>query len=307
MEQLDATATYEALHEGVVGIAAAADVVRVGGPDALSFLQGQVSQDLGPLAPGESVETLVLSAQGKLDGWGRIARTDDTTACVVVDGGFGEAMLARLKRYKVRVRAELELAHWRVVMLRGPGARPAAAETDAEIVLPVDYPGFAGCDLVGAAVACPTGVPLGDPVAFEAARIEAGVPVMGRELTDKTIPQEAGLVGRAVSLTKGCFTGQELVARLDARGSRVARRLVGFTIASGAPAPGDAVTAGTETAGVLTSVAWSPRTASPVALGYLRRGIAVPSRVEVVHGTAALAAEAAELPLWHEPGVVRAS
>ena len=125
-----------------------------------------------------------------------------------------------------------------------PAARPAAAAATAPIVLAVDDPGFAGCDLVGTAVTWPADVPVGDPAAFEAARIEAGRPVMGRDLSEKTIPQEAGLVERAVSLTKGCYTGQELVARLDARHSRVARRLVGFVIAPGDAAAGGEVVVG---------------------------------------------------------------
>ncbi len=300
MSVLDADETYAALHEGVVGIVVAADVVTVAGPDALSYLGGQVSQDLGGLAPGDSVETLVLSPQGKLDGFGRVARTGDTTVCVVVDGGWGEAMLARLARFKLRVAADLGLVHVRAALLRGPGARPAAAAARAAIVLDVDYPGFSGCDLVDDAAELPAGVPRGDPGAFEAARIEAGLPVMGRELTDKTIPQEAGLVARAVSLTKGCYTGQELVARPDARGNRVARRLVGFAVASGTPAAGDTVAVAAKPVGVLTSVAHSPRTAGAIALGYLRREIAVPARVDVVHAGKAFAAQAAELPLWRD-------
>ena len=71
---------------------------------------------------------------------------------------------------------------------------------------------------------------------WEAARIEAGVPVGGREVTESTIAAEVGLVDRTVSFTKGCFTGQELVARLDARGSKVARRLWGLVVAAVGPA-----------------------------------------------------------------------
>ena len=85
-------------------------------------------------------------------------------------------------------------------------------------------------------------VPPGDPAAFEAARIEAGVPAMGREITDKTIPQEAGaLVEHAVSFTKGCYTGQELVARLDARGNNVARRLRGVVLPPAATKAGPGI------------------------------------------------------------------
>ena len=306
MGRLSAARTYAALHEGVVGLIVAADVVRVTGPDALSYLQGQVSQDLGTLAPGDSAETLVLSPQGKLDGYGRVARTGDETVCIVVDGGLGEAMLERLRRYKLRVAADLELVSWRALLLRGPAARPAASEVDAEISLEVDDPGFSGCDLVGPAVANPAGVALGDPAGYEAARIEAGVPVMGRELTAKTIPQEAGLVPRAVSLTKGCYTGQELVARLDARGNRVARRLVGFTVAFGTPAAGDTVVVAGGVVGSVTSVAYSPRTGGSVALGYLRRGTATPAPVEIVHDGSPCGALATELPLWPGQGASRA-
>ncbi len=297
MTELGVVETYAALHQGVVGLVAAADVVTLRGPEALSYLQGQVSQDLRDLAPGDSVETLVLSPQGKLDGYGRVACTGDSTVCVVVDGGWGEEMLARLRRFKLRVAVDLELGSGPAVLLRGPGAGPAAATIPAAIVLTVDYPGFSGRDLVGVGV-LPSGVPEGHPGAYEAARIEAGLPAMGRELTAQTIPQEAGLVARAVSLTKGCYTGQELVARIDARGSRVPRRLVGFEVGSGTPVAGDTVAVKAKSVGVLTSVAYSPRTAGAVALGYLRREVAVPARVEVVGAGATYPAEASELPLW---------
>ena len=108
------------------------------------------------------------------------------------------------------------------------------------------WPGWSGVDLLGPAPAGRPGarqlaarrVPCGaDPRPWEAARIEAGVPLGGREVTGSTIAAEAGLVDRTVSFTKGCFTGQELVARLDARGSNVARRLCGVVVAGGARPP----------------------------------------------------------------------
>jgi folate-binding Fe-S cluster repair protein YgfZ len=107
-------------------------------------------------------------------------------------------------------------------------------------------------------------------------------------------------------LTKGCYTGQELVARLDARGNRVARRLVGFTVTSGSPAAGDTVVVEGRVVGSVTSVAYSPRTGGCVALGYLRRSVATPAVVEIVHDGSPCAAQAAELPLWHDQGTPRA-
>jgi folate-binding protein YgfZ len=120
---------------------------------------------------------------------------------------------------------------------------------------------------------------------------------MGRELTEKTIPQEAGsLVEHAVSFTKGCYTGQELVARLEARGANVARRLRGVVLDPAGEGLDDVtlVLADREV-GRLTSVAWSPRFAAPVALAYVRRDVVLPAVAKLTPGGAG--AEIRELPL----------
>ena len=150
--------------------------------------------------------------------------------------------------------------------------------------------------------------------AWEAVRIEAGVPVNGRELVDGTIAAEVGLVERTVSFTKGCFTGQELVARLDARGSKVARRLRGLVVGTspgGSPLPPDAAPSlvgsavrtqdGDHEVGRLSSAAWSPGHDGPVALATLHRRVEVPEAVVVVWETGTgehrLPAQARDLPL----------
>jgi folate-binding protein YgfZ len=143
----------------------------------------------------------------------------------------------------------------------------------------------------------------GAPIeAYEAVRIEAGIPVMGRELDDRTIPAEAGVVDRSVSFTKGCYTGQELVARIDSRGGNVPRRLRGLIL------PGDAGTArppagakihdaeGKEV-GEVTSVAFSPGLAAIVALAYVRRAVEPPADVSVVWDAASSPARVEALPL----------
>jgi folate-binding protein YgfZ len=122
---------------------------------------------------------------------------------------------------------------------------------------------------------------------------------MVTELTNKTIAAEAGLVERTVSFTKGCYTGQELVARIDARGSNVPRRLVGLVAAGGladepALTRGMTLHAGTEPVGdgaagdkvlgTVTSAAWSPEVDAWVALGYLHRSVAAPGPVRVRSG-----------------------
>ncbi len=99
-----------------------------------------------------------------------------------------------------------------------------------------DWPGLPGGDLVGESPEAPAGVAMCGMDAYEAVRIEAGIPVMGRELDERTIPAEAGVVDMSVSFTKGCYTGQELVARIDSRGGNVPRRLRGLVLADGAGA-----------------------------------------------------------------------
>src|SRR5260370_6484549 len=101
-----------------------------------------------------------------------------------------------------------------------------------------------------------------------------GVPVMGGEIDDKTIPAETGVVDRAVSFTKGCYTGQELVARIDSRGGNVPRHLRGLMLPEQAPV-GAEVQVGGKTAGTLTSVA--AKAGGAVARAYFGRGVGPPA------------------------------
>jgi folate-binding protein YgfZ len=136
---------------------------------------------------------------------------------------------------------------------------------------------------------------------------------MGSELTDKTIAAEAGLVERTVSFTKGCYTGQELVARLDSRGNNVPRRLVGIrggpqdvpltrgmTLHGGEEPPrGDDVVAD-KVVGTVTSAAWSSELGCWVALAYLHRTVDSPGPIRVRSGDGlggSQAARVSTLPL----------
>ena len=253
----------------------ARDVVRVTGPDAVSFLQGQVSQDVAALPPdGSSAWSFVLQPQGKVDAWFRITRTGQEALLLDVDGGFGAALVARLERFKLRTKADFELlADWRCVAVRG-------------VVLPggVDpaWPGVEGTDFLGPDAAPPAGIAEGTPERYEALRIECGVPAMGRELTERTIPEEAGVVDRSVSFTKGCYTGQELVARIDSRGGNVPRRLRGLVLDGDAvPPAGAPLTVEGAGVGAVTSAAWSERLDAVVALAYVKRDIDVPTGGDV--------------------------
>jgi folate-binding protein YgfZ len=300
---------YGALRGGVCALDLGRDVVRVQGPDASTYLQGQCSQDIASLDTGASADALLLSPQGKLDALVRVTRAGEDDYYVDVDAGYGPAVVARLSRFKLRVKVDITLTDWTCLSLRGPAAaelvhRGSLAPGTA-VVVPFDWGGVVGVDLMGADPETPAAVRRCGPESWQSVRVEAGIPVMGSELDERTIAAEADLLERCVSFTKGCYTGQELVARLDARGNKVARRLRGLVMdgpagATAPPAAGAEVVVGDKTVGRLTSVAWSPALDATVALAYLHRQVEPPCSVDVVPGdpgASVVHAEARLLPL----------
>lgn len=263
------------------------DVVTVTGPDAAAYLQGQVSQDVDALDVGEGAWTFVLSPQGKVDVWGRLSRPGETEFALDLDPGHGPAARDRLTRFLLRTDATVELTTWPMVAVRG---RDDVTAPDGVLALDPAWPGRTGVDLLGPGAAVPEGLATASTAALERLRVEAGVPALGAELTERTIPAEAGVVDRSVSFTKGCYTGQELVARIDSRGGNVPRRLRRLEAAEGAALhPGDDVVVAGEAVGTVTSVA--PAVGAPtVALAYVARSVTVPADGAV--GGAAVAIEA---------------
>ena len=170
-----------------------------------------------------------------------MTRRDGGSFILDVEGGYGEAVTARLRRFLLRSKVEIETIPWRCLSLRGEAVEEVAAglltvlAERGVVALRVAWNGWTGVDVLGPgdvvlepqSTDLPAGMVACGADAVEACRIASGIPAMGTELTNKTIAAEAGLVERTVSFTKGCYTGQELVARIDARGSNVARRLVG--------------------------------------------------------------------------------
>ena len=220
-------------------------MLTVSGPDALTYLQSQISQDIRNLADGESTYTFVLEPTGKVDVLARLVRISADEFRLDTDAGFGELLSARLSRFKIRVKAEIVATRSTVAAVRGADARPLAGvaawgRDDA-------FDGFDGSRP-------PDDVRHGSLDDLLLARIEAGWPAMGSEITEASIPAETGVVAAAVSFTKGCYPGQELVERMDSRGStapRFVRRLRG----EGSAAVGDSVIHDDKAVGTLTSVA----------------------------------------------------
>ena len=148
-----------------------------------------------------------------------------------------------------------------------------------------------------------------DRATWEVLRVEAGRPVFGVDMDAETIPLEAGIEARAISDTKGCYVGQEVIVRVRDRGhGRVARRLVGLMAGDGpaaaaaAVAPGDELTAGGRDAGRVTSAVLSPALGT-LALGYVRRDLVEPgTRLEARHGEAAVPLVVTSLPFLPRRG-----
>jgi folate-binding protein YgfZ len=121
----------------------------------------------------------------------------------------------------------------------------------------------------------------------DAIRIEAGVPLFHRDMDEETIPLEAGIERRAISFTKGCYVGQEVIIRVMHRGhGRVARKLVGLSLAGDrVPGSGTTIQSGDREIGRVTSATWSPALKRPIALGYVHRDFVEPG-TEVLAGGA---------------------
>ena len=295
----DVTGDYLSLRREAGAVWLPRDFLSVQGPDALSFLQGQLSQEVN-LEAGASTWALLLQPQGKMVAFLRVLREAEDRFVLDVDAGFGPVVADRLNRFKLRVKCDVEPLEWRCLAVRGPQAHEAAAGTAAGAGTPVvaDWPGLAGVDLVGPSPEPPAGVRVCGLEAYEAVRIEAGIPVMGKEIDESTIPAEAGIVDQSVSWTKGCYTGQELVARIDSRGGNVPRRLRGVVVSTNVlPPVGATIRSDDKDVGHLTSVAESLDRRAPVALAYVRRAVTPPAEVTVAWEGGSAPARVETLPL----------
>ena len=201
------------------------DVITATGADARTYLHSQLSQDIASMRVGETRQSLLLQPAGKLDGIIRVTCVGGETFVLDVDANCGEAVLARLNRFKIRVKVELSLGRESWVAVRNvvsplPGSLPAW-RCDGTAV-----------DLRGDSV--DAGISQGSLNDFEEARIIAAWPTMNVDVTESSIPAETGIIDVAVSFTKGCYPGQELVERMDSRGSIAPRQLRYVQVADGA-------------------------------------------------------------------------
>jgi tRNA-modifying protein YgfZ len=306
----DLETAEDAFATAVAAVSTRCDVVEAAGSDAASFLQGQLSQDIDGLAVGISTQSLLLQPQGKVDAWMRVTRLEAERFWLDVDAGYGSLVEERLRRFKIRVKVDLTLhPDLALVAVRGPEAAAGPAELGLAVppgaavlewVAGAARGAPAGFDVVGPDVALPEGLLIGPVEALEAWRIRWGIPAMGHELDTATIPAAAGIVAMSVSFTKGCYVGQELVARIDSRGATTPTNLRGLRFSGpdgrGVRA-GALILAGGAEVGRVTSVAPTSGL-GPIGLGYCRRTVEVPALVTVRNEDGhEYAAEVVELPL----------
>ncbi len=250
------------------------DVVAVVGPDARTYLQGQLSQDVEALEVGGSAETFLLQPAGKVDAWMRVSRLADDHFLLDVEEGFGPQVVARLTRFLLRTDCTVQEVQWDLLTVLDAEAS-AFSPPVGGLALAVEWPGLVAVDLLGPSVELPAGLAEGSSRDWEARRIAAGIPAMGSEMDSTTIPGSTGVVERSASFTKGCYTGQELVARVNSRSAGTPTRIVRAVGSGPAPAVGSDVTVDSDPAGHLTSVATLGD--GFVALVSVRRAVATPA------------------------------
>jgi tRNA-modifying protein YgfZ len=275
------------------------------GSEAKAFLHGQVTNDIEGLEPGRGCYAAFLTHKGKMLGDMRVLDLGDEllldTERVALQGLFN-----MIRRYKLGMDVELHKRTLELGLLSliGPQAETFGLEAEHDnrrveiggqpvVVVRTDV----GVDLFMAAdaksaVAAELGVPEVDEAAAEIVRVERGRPRYGVDLDEESvIPQEAGLNERAVSFTKGCYVGQETVARLHYRG-KPNRHLRALRL-SGPAETGAVMRLGEKEVGRLGSVVVSP-VHGPIGLALVRRDAAVGDTVTV--GDGELTAEVAALP-----------
>jgi aminomethyltransferase len=259
------------------------------GPDRVRFLHGMITNDVEALAPGRGCRAAMLTVKGKLLAVLNVY-ADEEALVLELDGELREKIRGVLKKHVVMDDVEVadESDATRELGVYGPDARAAIERTlggELGALEPYAYRSISGVrvcaapelampgyHLIGESLPRVDGQPLDDE-AFEVLRVEAGTPRWGVDLDEDRLVLEANL-DDAVSLTKGCYLGQEVVARATARG-HINRKLRGLVLDGDRPAARGAKLsgAGRDDAGAVTSSVISPRVGAPIALAYVHRTV----------------------------------
>ena len=286
-----ATSEYELLTEAAGAVERPGRaVILLEGSEAVDFLQGQVTNDVEALGEGEGCYAALLDHKGKLRADMRVLRLGEEELQVDGEAIAREVLRHNFETYSLgrNVRARDVTDERTVTSVIGPAARERLGidlgdEEDTFVAgdLGLYVTTALGVDVIGTAPDLPRA---GEETA-ECLRIEAGRPRLGLEMGGSTIPEEAALNERAVSFTKGCYVGQETVARLHYRG-KPNRHLRGLRLSAPA-AHGDPILFGEKAVGTIGSACESPRH-GPIALALVRREAAPGDEVTVAGATATI-------------------
>ncbi|MBV8487503.1 MAG: hypothetical protein JO161_04435 [Planctomycetaceae bacterium] len=315
---------------------------EIAGPDRAKFLHNLTTADLKRLPEGTRSEAFVTSPQGKTLAYIKALICHDSILICTDPGGLVFA-LPHLQKYGVfddvvlEDRSETTFEYHLIgpkaeeLIIRGGGQVPEPGElthvettlADCPLLIVRESPtGRPGLTLIGArgsggkvagrlqSLGQELGLQKLDDESFEVLRIEAGTPVFGRDVNERNLPQEIGRDDRAINFVKGCYLGQETVARIDALG-HVNQILKGLQLEPDAPAPepGSVLEANGTNAGFVTSSAVSPGWKRAIALAMVRASQARPGVSLVVRGkgdgaTPLVRATVCNLPMIPPPGAV---
>jgi len=201
----------------VVWADAERDVVFAQGADAAQFLHSQLAQDIASLAVGESAHSFLLEPTGHICTLLRVVRHSDDVFTLDTDAGHGSAIIERLKRFVLRAKVTLSISDWRVRSFRGEGAVALVGEGIGRAVH--GWGGPDAIDVIGEFSTLPLVGEETEPGHVDVLRVESRWPRVGVDILVGDIPATAGVTPVAVSFSKGCYPGQELVERMDSRGA----------------------------------------------------------------------------------------
>jgi folate-binding protein YgfZ len=314
---------YDAAHRSaVISDGSFTGTLGVTGSDRHSFLQALLTNDMTAVAKGRGTYAAFLTPQGRMISDMRVIETGDQIL-LDVERSVAEPLAQRFERliFSEDVQVKDLSGKVDVIGMHGPAAsdaierstgisvaelesqysnltiRPASPFTGPLTVVRDDTLGVPGFYIYVAArdttflreQLVRTGALTASSDTLETLRIEAGRPRFGVDMSTETIPLEAGIEDRAISFTKGCYVGQEVIIRVMHRGhGRVARRLVRLVIPGGpVPSRGDKVFAADQQVGEVTSAAESPRAGGPMAMAYVHRDYAGGQAELTVNGSQA--------------------
>ena len=285
---------YRSAHEGcAVFDASAREQLRITGSEAVSFIQGMVTNDVEALAPGGSCYAALLTVKGSMVGDARILRREGD---VVVDTGPGRGAAVKefLNKYLISEDAEIfDAPEFAVVGLVGPQSREVAGKIPADAREGELVSFFGGVDVLVKRSKLPEvmaalgDVPRLSEGTLEVLRVEKLVPLFGVDMTEVTIPLEANL-DHAINYKKGCYIGQEVIARAT-YGGQMNKKLVLLLVGDAAPERKTELKQGERKVGWITSVVKSVKHGQHLALGYVHRDFLVPgTKFELGSGSATI-------------------